>query len=877
MDFDTTFEALTGNPPFPWQRALYERLIGNDVPTSCSIPTGLGKTAVIPVWLIALAQQLGSIPRRLVYVVNRRTVVDQSTLEAEKIRTLLANPTSDNASSHLVNARQQLATRLRALSVIETEEPVAISTLRGQFADNAEWRLDPARPAIIVGTVDMIGSRLLFSGYGVGFKSRPLHAGFLGQDTLVVHDEAHLEPAFQSLLESILKEQRHGRFPDCRELERQFRVMALTATSRGSDAGRLELSEADRKNPVASKRLEAQKSIRLHAIADDKQIAERVAELALQHSDSGKAIVVFVRRVEDVQKIRGLLEKAKQSRVQTLTGTIRGYERDRLATHDPVFGRFLPNSEQAVETVYLVCTSAGEVGVNISADHMICDLSPFDSMAQRLGRVNRFGNVESQVDVVYPESFGEGDRLAAARERTLELLRQLPESDGEYDASPNGLRSIPMEDQQSGFSPQPTILDVDDILFDAWSMTSIRDELPGRPPVADWLHGVNDDYEPPQTEVAWRDDVSLLDGTDLADEELSELLGDYPLKPQELLRDRSDRIAEGLLKRAAANPEMAAWLVSPLGQVRRITLGALVDDKKQLAGQIANQTFVLSPKAGGLTSTGMFDGSAGYDPELVNDYDVADKELVTSHGQPIRMRSTGPIARPPQMRLVCSVVLPDLAEEEGEAEADAETGGPRYRTFWVRVRSADDDGSRSAVEKQLLDDHCRRVSDLAALFGQKSGLDTDQIEALRLAGLLHDLGKNRGAWQRAIGNDRWPEEVWAKSVNPKARISLVYRHEFGSLLDLRRENNFQRLTPELQDLVLHLVAVHHGRGRPHFVGDEAEDLRGDASASINLAAEIPQRFSRLQRKYGRWGLAWLESLLRAADYRASTEQVEGNE
>ncbi|HTN01212.1 MAG TPA: type I-U CRISPR-associated helicase/endonuclease Cas3, partial [Planctomycetaceae bacterium] len=827
MDFDTTFEALTGNPPFPWQRALYERLIGNDVPASCSIPTGLGKTAVIPVWLIALAQQPGSIPRRLVYVVNRRTVVDQSTLEAEKIRTLLTDPMSDNALPHLVNARQQLATRLRALSVIESGEPVAISTLRGQFADNAEWRLDPARPAIIVGTVDMIGSRLLFSGYGVGFKSRPLHAGFLGQDTLVVHDEAHLEPAFQSLLESILKEQRHGRFPDCRTLERQFRVMALTATSRGSDAGRLELSEADRKNPVARKRLQAQKSLRLHPIADDKQIAERVAELALQHSDSGKAILVFVRRVEDVQKIRSLLEKAKHSQVQTLTGTLRGYERDRMADPRrpdgcPIFARFLrpPKLEEgaaaqwriepATGTVFLVSTSAGEVGVNISADHMICDLSPFDSMAQRLGRVNRFGDVESQVDVVYPESFGEGDRLATARERTLELLRQLPESDGEYDASPNGLRSIPMEDQQSGFSPQPTVLDVDDILFDAWSMTSIRDELPGRPPVADWLHGVNDDYEPPQTEVAWRDDVSLLDGTDLADEELSELLGDYPLKPQELLRDRSDRIAEGLLKRAAANPELAAWLVSPLGQVRRITLGALVDDKKQLAGQIANQTFVLSPKAGGLTSTGMFDGSAGYDPELVNDYDVADKELFNSHGRPIRMRSTGPIDRPPQMRLVCSVVLPDLAEEEGEAEADAETGGPRYRTFWVRVKSADDDGSRSAVEKQVLDNHCRRVSDLAALFGQKSGLDTDQVEALRLAGLWHDLGKNRGAWQRAIGNDRWPEEVWAKSVNPKARISLIYRHEFGSLLDLRRENNFQRLTPELQDLVLHLVAVHHG-------------------------------------------------------------------
>ena len=42
-----------------------------------------------------------------------------------------------------------------------------ISTLRGQHVDNREWLDDPASTAIIVGTIDMIGSRLLFEGYGV--------------------------------------------------------------------------------------------------------------------------------------------------------------------------------------------------------------------------------------------------------------------------------------------------------------------------------------------------------------------------------------------------------------------------------------------------------------------------------------------------------------------------------------------------------------------------------------------------------------------------------------------------------------------------------------------------------------------------------------
>ena len=109
---------------------------------------------------------------------------------------------------------------------------LAISTLRGQFADNREWSADPARPAVIVGTVDMIGSRLLFSGYGVGFKSKPLHAGFLGQDVLLVHDDAHLEPAFQELIEDIMGEQQHERERTGELPWPKLCIIALSATAR---------------------------------------------------------------------------------------------------------------------------------------------------------------------------------------------------------------------------------------------------------------------------------------------------------------------------------------------------------------------------------------------------------------------------------------------------------------------------------------------------------------------------------------------------------------------------------------------------------------------------------------------------------------------
>ncbi|MDR0965045.1 MAG: hypothetical protein LBM75_00800, partial [Myxococcales bacterium] len=88
-DFETHFSVLTGHAPFPWQRELFQRFAQGDIPDRCSLPTGLGKTSVIALWLLArvVARESGkSLPRRLVYVVNRRTVVDQTTAEVERLR-----------------------------------------------------------------------------------------------------------------------------------------------------------------------------------------------------------------------------------------------------------------------------------------------------------------------------------------------------------------------------------------------------------------------------------------------------------------------------------------------------------------------------------------------------------------------------------------------------------------------------------------------------------------------------------------------------------------------------------------------------------------------------------------------------------------------
>lgn len=834
--FSDEFKALTGNEPFPWQEALYKRFISNrpdNIPRSCNLPTGLGKTSVIAIWLLA-REVNQSLPRRLVYVVNRRTVVDQTTDEVKRYKLIRPN--------------------------------LAVSTLRGQFADNREWSRDPSREAVICGTVDMIGSRLLFSGYGIGFKSKPLHAGFLGQDTLIVHDEAHLEPAFQDLLIAIQCEQREGRFPDRHPL----RVMELSATSRGSDSEVFGLTEeemhfdSDRVDATETlrtvwRRTHANKTIKLHKVNEEKkEVAERIAGLALAHESSGSAVLVFIRTIEDLEKIISMLPK---SRSRQLTGTMRGFERDGLVC-DSIFARFLPPSSRpenvllADETVYLVCTSAGEVGVNISADHLICDLSTFESMAQRFGRVNRFGlRKDTRIDIVYPASFSEKDILGTARQKTIELLESLP------DASPASLSKISLDARLGAFAPAPITLPTSDILFDVWSMTSIRGRMPGRPKVEPYLHGIRN-WEPPQTKVGWRSEVAEVTGELLDKYPAQDLLEMYPVKAHELLVDRTDRVFS-TLKKLTPIADLPIWIVDDEGAVEVTSWTRIVEADKKL---IQYAMILLPPRIGGL-DRGFFTASAKYDEGI--SYDVSGDWKVD--GQPARVRlwskdEEAAPKTPDGMKPVLRIVFPEPDDEDEE---------PLRTWHWfVRLSAADPDvRSRSnySLQPHLSDAREAAVRIVSGLL-----LDPELCEAVVLAAAYHDLGKDRERWQNSVGNHDYPAIKLAKSNKRTIRgeEGFSYRHEFGSVLDVQNEPNFKQLSPEMKDLVQHLIATHHGRGRPHFGAEECSDDNYSAREVYDLATEVPHRFARLQRKFGRWGLAYLESLVRAADYVASI-QAEG--
>jgi CRISPR-associated endonuclease/helicase Cas3 len=428
---------------------------------------------------------------------------------------------------------------------------------------------------------------------------------------------------------------------------------------------------------------------------------------------------------------------------------------------------------------------------------------------------------------------------------------------------------------------------VSDILFDAWALTTIRGKLPGRPQVEPYLHGVEDENKA-ETYVAWREEVWELRREFATDTERGEfedyaadLLEEYPLKPHELLRDSTYRkntgVRDKLAKIAGRKPEYPVWIQEPDGAM---LVGSLADLSDL---SLAGRTVVLPPQAGGLMidnrgSTGFFDASE-FQSEHLRLCDVAD-EMFDGQGNRRRVRvwndDSDYETKTENMRLVRRIDMPASGEAEDEE-------GRSWHWFELPA-DGDTDGSAFSPVATTWGHHTKDVTTNAKRIADTIFNDRPDLhKVLVLAAKFHDLGKNRDVWQRSIGNDHYPERSYAKSgrlpdgsrLRPR-QVNDKYRHEFGSLVDVLDESQpycaeLRKLPADMQDVVLHLIAVHHGYGRPHFPAELAFDPEPKGQSVDEIAAAVVQRFARLQRRYGRWGLAYLESLLRAADYAASAQ------
>ncbi|MEM2251360.1 MAG: type I-U CRISPR-associated helicase/endonuclease Cas3 [Candidatus Hadarchaeales archaeon] len=850
--FRDHFKKVTGYDPFPWQERLFLSLLQGEIPFSIDIPTGCGKTKVMVIWLLALAYQAQNgniqLPRRLIWIVNRRTIVDQATEEAEEI-------------AEKVQSIQSLKELLALISVLGNEEPVVVSTLRGEHADNEKWKEDPSRPAIIVGTVDMIGSKLLFRGYGDGRWKRPYHAGLLGIDSMLVLDEVHLVPAFEKLLLKI-KELNRSKVP------RPFCVVFVGATLRRKKGETLTLSEEDERNSEISRRISARKTLRLH---EEKEVRKAILEKALEYRDKKCRIAVFVKSPEDAQQIANELKKKAENRVLLLTGEIRGYERD-LLVKSPLFRQFhfKEQTDKVENTIYFVSTSAGEVGIDLNVDHCVCDLASIDSLIQRFGRVNRGGRTESVIDLFY----GDKKEMEDSERKTLDFLLEKGEN---IDVSPQAIRKWKIQD--SLFSPEPFSPDLTFNELELWSMTSVHDEEldpNGKYKVEYWLHG-NEEKEP-EIFLVWREDVEYLARL-LPEraEEVEEILTDfYHPFSKEKLRIPIKKFAKfcrKLIKVFASERKEMYVLVLKGTKVEKLKLEEL---EEKLEDELSFSTLFLPLEVGGLNDQGYLDEE--WIGRRRKHLDVADEALVEGlERRRLFCRQEGLRWR-----------VRKLGEEKEEEVEDLNEYLTKNFRGWARrtisfeeqpepekliyLKKFEPEFDESPKEV-LLEEHSKDAEKFASEICQKLGFPPNLGEIIKRAARLHDEGKRLKDWQeKVMGNlHPTPQNLLAKCPEKKSE-KFHYRHEIGSLL-LAREKH-----PD--DLLLHLIAASHGRARPLFEENtfphphETEYI-GVCTLSLSreeeweLRKECARRFHKLQIEWGYFGLAYLESIVKAADVLAS--------
>ncbi|MFD2182979.1 CRISPR-associated endonuclease Cas3'' [Rhodoplanes azumiensis] len=378
MRFTEFFEHATGKKPYAYQRLLAE----GGAPDALIAPTGLGKTAaVILAWLWRRRADPDTTPRRLVYCLPMRTLVEQ---------------TADNAREWLGRLAQAgLAENLPA--------PGDLHLLMGGVESRPHqprWSEFPERSAILIGTQDMLISRALMRGYAAGRARWPAEFALLHNDAFWVFDEVQLMGAglaTSTQLQAFREAPRLG--PARRTCSLWVSATLDPAWLRSVDYpdGPRTIRRVpddvpeDAAAPAVRRRLEAYKPVTRAAVAPagtkKPEIDAYVRALAELVRDvhggvSGGRTLVIVNTVERAQKLHAALLKAGAS------------ESDLVLVHSrfrPADRRRQMQRLQAAKSRIVVATQAIEAGVDLSSAALVTELAPWSSLVQRFGRVNRRG------------------------------------------------------------------------------------------------------------------------------------------------------------------------------------------------------------------------------------------------------------------------------------------------------------------------------------------------------------------------------------------------------------------------------------------------------------------------------------------------------
>ena len=763
----------------------------------------------------------------------------------------------------------------------------------------------------------MFGSRLLFRGYGTSRSMRPIDAALAYTDSLVFIDEAHLAVHLQGLLADLNK--LHGAEVEALpEARRSPVVVGLTATG---DPGieRFELDAEDYGHLTIRQRLDASKPVGIEVLdkaTTPAQIASGVASVVRklkQDSVDPGVVLVFVNRPVTARSVAQKLRSLRDSEVKVATGQIRGYEAHHVTR--AIIEQAGSNVERGVRQKHLivVATQTLEVGADIDADYLVTEACSVRALTQRLGRLNRLG-MRPHAKAIYVHTpapkKGSWPVYGDEPESVLARLRSRSDTDGIVNLSPDCIARV-LGDPQDRPEPAPVV--APGIL---WEWIKTTTSPPGEAPVNPYFSGFDNLQR--HVNVAWRaylpetsrklwprlrgdetvevplsDAVEALKGLDdstrwtLLDSRHRGTAVDSPehLRPGNTILIRTDvgmLDQDGHWDPATHDPVLDVSIlrsglpIAP-GVLKRLYGATLPNGVEKLVEDIVGDR-------------------EGDDSESINTHC---RQLCNALGEayPSLIKN-----RPEWDHLVTDLrsSVEDRIRRGGEALVVPRDAVPRMPSTHgqpKRIVLSDEDDEpcvRSERDDLGLATHGRETADEASRILRSIGIVESLSGVVVRAARLHDIGKADSRFQRSLDHE-WTEgsELRAKS---RVRRSLwgTYRTRAGWPSGGRHEELSRRLVEawltqaehdfdrQAGDLLQHLVVSHHGRGRPlvppvrdttagSTLKHTIQGLRVSVRPDLDLIDWIqPIRFANLNRRYGPWGLALLEAIVRQSDHLVSS-------
>ena len=857
MDGTTIYRIALGpdRQPDEWQLALTTGVW----PRALIAPTGSGKTAAVTLgWVAHRLRNPESTPRRLVWCLPMRTLVEQT---AQAVRGWCG----------------KLAIEMEAEDCLPG--PHDVHVLMGGVDDD-DWLVSPERPAVLVGTQDMLLSRALMRGYGSSRAIWPMEFALLHEDAQWVFDEvqlmgagratsAQLEAFRRSDAERARQQGRTGR------PSRSLWVSAtldpawlatvdhpappaesvITVDAAAAPGGRLaRLAHAAKRLTRARVAPTSPKKRDL----DD--YVGRLADAIIDKHRNGLMTLAIVNRVDRAQALHEALDK----RLSTLPGPAPTlalvHSRFRPVDREREMAKVVKASDGNPQGRIVVTTQAIEAGVDISAAVMFTEIAPWSSVVQRFGRANRYAELVDGADVHWidllhataGDTASDKDVEALAYPYEVEELRVARgRLTGLTGVAPPHL---PLPDDEGAPSRVIRRKDLDDLFDTDPDLTGFDVD------VSLYVRDADDT----DVRVFWRDLSTV---------------GDDPPRPQ---REELCAVSIGAARtwtdklRKHRKGQILLFRRDPQWRRRDGRTGAVPPGWTPLREQPwPGLVLLVDTNAGGYRENVGFTGDPNDRPE--------------------------PIAAP------ATPADPSRAADSSDSPATGEADGH-------------DEDPRSEIGTVVpLAAHLRDVTAKAKALCSAIESDSAARVAVSRAARWHDLGKAhevfQGTMRRGLdAQDVAPGVLLAKTVKRSRHERPYFRHELASALAFLAHERWSRDA----DLIAYLIAAHHGKVRmnlralprekapsdseraaarfargvwegdtlPAFDLEDGERWEGGSLrlSIMELGWDEVSRESWTERtrdllaRLGPFRLAWLETLLRVADWRASAlERKEGRD